>query len=132
VGGQVAARDPAHHWAKAIRAKDVDGSRSAYAPGVLAFDLINSLRYVATDAVRQRLKEWFSLFEGRIGYENRDLSITPMTSPSATASTTQRRPKGKRSTCIGATVCFHKIDGEWMVRIRIARCLSTWDQGGVA
>ena len=36
--------------AKAIRAKDVDGSVSSYAPDVLLFDVVNPLRSTGSDA----------------------------------------------------------------------------------
>jgi ketosteroid isomerase-like protein len=52
-------------WRQAIRAKDIDGSLSHYAPSVLAFDLIEPLRYEGLDAVRRRPDDWFSSFEGR-------------------------------------------------------------------
>src|SRR5581483_1995192 len=61
--------------AAAIRARDVDGSLSAYAPDVVAFDLIEPLQYRGSDAVRQRLEQWFSSFDGEIGYENREVGI---------------------------------------------------------
>jgi ketosteroid isomerase-like protein len=62
--------------AKAIRAKDIDGSGSNYAPDVLLFDVVNPLQRTGSDAARKRLAEWFASFRGPIGYELRDLSIT--------------------------------------------------------
>jgi ketosteroid isomerase-like protein len=60
---------------KAVRAKDVDGATSCYAPDVLSFDVVNPMRYVGAGAIRKRLEEWFSSFQGSIGLEIRDLSI---------------------------------------------------------
>ena len=34
-------------WAKAIRARDIDGSVFGYAPDVLTFDLVNPLQTLA-------------------------------------------------------------------------------------
>jgi len=106
-------------WGKAIRAKDVDASLASYAPDVLAFDLINPLRYVGIDAVRARLENWFSSFAGPIGYENRDLTIAmgddvafshSLNHVSATTKDGQRLDMYWR-----ATVCFCKLDGSWTV-----------------
>jgi ketosteroid isomerase-like protein len=63
-------------WADTIRAKDLDGSLSHYSPGVLTFDLVGPLQNLGMDAVRARLHDWFSSFDGPIDFENRDLSIT--------------------------------------------------------
>src|SRR5439155_22666832 len=62
-------------WVESIRAKDVEGSLANWAPDVVAFDLISTLRYVGSDAVGERLGNWFSSFEGPIRYETRDLAI---------------------------------------------------------
>ncbi len=61
---------------KAVRAKDIDGATSNYAPDVLSFDVVNPLRYFGAEAIRKRLEEWFSSFPGSIGLEIRDLNIT--------------------------------------------------------
>jgi len=106
-------------WAKAIRAKDIEGSLAHYARDVLAFDLIDPLRYVGSDAVRERLEQWFSSFDGPIGYENRDLSVTEgddvafahsLNHVDATTTAGQKIDMWWR-----ATVCFRKLDGRWMV-----------------
>lgn len=60
---------------KAVRAKDVNGAMSNYVPDVLLFDVVNPLPYAGSDAARKRAAEWFSTFEGPIGYEVRDLNI---------------------------------------------------------
>jgi uncharacterized protein (TIGR02246 family) len=105
--------------AKAIRAKDIDGSVSNYAPDVLLFDVVNPLRSVGSDAARKRLAEWFSSFRGPIGYELRDLSITTgddvafahsLSRVSATTTDGKKLDMWWR-----ATVCYRKIDGAWMV-----------------
>jgi ketosteroid isomerase-like protein len=60
----------------AVRTKDINGLMFNHAPDVLSFDVINPLRYTGSDAVRKRAQEWFSLYQGPIGYEFRDLRIT--------------------------------------------------------
>ena len=101
--------------AKAIRARDVDGSLSAYAPDVLLFDVVAPLRSMGSDVARKRLAEWFASFRGPIGYEVRDLSITAgndvafyhsLNRVSATTTDGQKLDMWWR-----ATVCCRKVDG---------------------
>lgn len=61
--------------AEATRAKNLDALLAHYAPDVLAFDIVNPLRYAGSDALRKRAAEWFSSFQGPIDYEICDLSI---------------------------------------------------------
>jgi len=105
--------------AKAIRAKDVDGSVACYAPDVLLFDVVKPLRYVGSEAARKRLAEWFASFQGPVGYELRDLAITTgddaafahsLNRVSATTTDGKNPDMWWR-----ATVCYRKFDGEWMV-----------------
>jgi uncharacterized protein (TIGR02246 family) len=105
--------------AKAVRARDVDGSVANYAPDVLLFDVVNPLQRMGSEAARKRLTEWFSSFQGPIGYELRDLSITTGDDVAfahslnrVSATTTDGR---KLAMWWRATVCYRKLDGEWMV-----------------
>jgi len=36
---------------------------------------VDPLQYVGSDAIRKRTEQWFSSFQGPIGYETRDLRI---------------------------------------------------------
>src|SRR5690242_3209239 len=60
----------------AIRAKDLDGVMSMYAPELVSFDIVPPLQYVGTDTYRKQWGEVFSTFPGPINYEIVDLSIT--------------------------------------------------------
>ena len=106
-------------WAEAIRAKDVDGSLSHYAPTVLAFDLVEPLRYVGLNALRLRLDNWLSSFDGPIDFENHDLSITGDEKVAFAHSLNHVRGTLRDGTNLNmywrATVCLRKIDGEWTV-----------------
>ena len=105
--------------AKAIRARDIGGSVSRYAPDILLFDVVNPLQSVGSDAARKRVAEWFATFQGPIGYELRDLSITAgedvafshsLNRVSATTTDGEKLDMWWR-----ATVCYRKLDGRWMV-----------------
>jgi uncharacterized protein (TIGR02246 family) len=105
--------------AKAIRARDIGGSVSRCAPDILLFDVVNPLQSVGSDAARKRVTEWFATFQGPIGYELRDLSITTgddvafshsLNRVSATTTDGEKLEMWWR-----ATVCYRKLDGRWMV-----------------
>jgi uncharacterized protein (TIGR02246 family) len=105
--------------ARAVRAKDVDGSLSGYAPDVLLFDVVDPLRSMGADAARERLAAWFASFRGPIGYELRELAITAGDDVAfghslkrVSATTTDGR---KLDMWWRATVCYRRIDGAWMV-----------------
>lgn len=104
---------------KAVRNKDVNASTSNLATEVLSFDVVNPLQKIGLDALRKRAEEWFSSFQGPIGYEIRDLSVTAgddvafshgLSHVSATKS-----DGGLLDMWWRTTVCFQKTDGKWTV-----------------
>lgn len=104
---------------KAVRAKDINGVMSNHAPDILAFDVVNPLQYIGSDTVRERAEEWFSLYQGPIGYETCDLSIT--TGDDVAFCHYLYRVSGTRTDggqvdmWVRATVCYCKINGIWMI-----------------
>jgi ketosteroid isomerase-like protein len=104
---------------EAVRTKDVNASMSDLAPDILSFDVVNPLQYIGSDASRKRAQDWFSSFQGPIGYENRDLSIA--TGDDVAFCHSLNRVNGTKTDgekiemWWRATVCFRKIDGKWMV-----------------
>ena len=105
--------------ARAIRAKDVEGSVSSYAPDVLLFDVVNPLRCVGSDALGRRLAEWFASFEGPLGYELCDLSITTGADVAFSHSLHRVSATTKDGTRLDmwwpATVCYRRTGGTWQV-----------------
>jgi uncharacterized protein (TIGR02246 family) len=103
----------------AIRAKDVNAVMTYYAPDVLTFDLLPPLQYRGAEAIRNRLSEWFSSFEGPIGFEMRGLEITEGGDVAFCHSLNGvigTNTGGKRvEMWWRATTCFRKIDGQWLV-----------------
>lgn len=55
--------------------KDLDRLMSLYAPEAVYFDVVPPLRYVGADALRERFRHWFSLWEGPIGQQLGDLTV---------------------------------------------------------
>jgi ketosteroid isomerase-like protein len=106
-------------WARALRTKKLDELMSHYAQDILVFDLAPPLQYVGIDAYRSNFEEWLLSFQGSIGYEIRDLSIT--TGDNVAFSRSLNRISGRRTNgeqtdvWVRATVCFRKIDGKWKV-----------------
>ena len=103
----------------AVRARDIDGATSRYASDVLSFDVVNELQYIGSDAIRKRLAEWFSSFQGSIGFDIQDLSITSggevgfSHSLNHVSATTTRG--GKLDMWWRETACYRKIDGKWII-----------------
>jgi uncharacterized protein (TIGR02246 family) len=117
--GECQIRTLMDNLADAIRSKDVNAITAQYAPDVLAFDLLPPLQYSGADAIRKRVSEWFSSFQGSIGFEMRNLSITAgddvayCYSLNGVSGTT--KGGAKVDMWWRATNCFRKIDGNWFV-----------------
>jgi uncharacterized protein (TIGR02246 family) len=105
--------------AKALRSKDVNGVMSHYAADVLTFDIVPPLQYLGTDAYRKNWGEWFESWQGPIGYEIRDLSITA--GDGVAFSHSVNRISGKRTNgedtdvWVRVTACFRKMNGKWKI-----------------
>ena len=106
-------------YAEALRARDLDGIMSIYAPEIVTFDLVPPLQYVGADAMRKRWEEALSSLPGPIGYEIADLSITvgddvafshSLNRISGTLNTGQ-----KTDLWLRWTACFRKINGQWLI-----------------
>jgi len=112
-------RERIDQWAKALRAKDVDGLMSHYAPDILVFDLAPPLQYEGAVAYRKNWADWFPSFQGPVGYEIRYLNIT--TGDDVAFCHSLNRISGLRTSgeqtdvWVRATVGFRRIDGKWMV-----------------
>jgi ketosteroid isomerase-like protein len=106
-------------WVEALRARDIDGVMSIYAPELVSFDLVPPLRYVGADTYRKHWLEGWSSIQGPMGYEVHDLDITvgddvaftrSFNRLSATLNTGQ-----KTDVWLRWTACFRKIGGKWLI-----------------
>ena len=104
---------------RALREKDVDGLMAHHTRDVLAFDALDPLRYAGLDTLKGRAAEWLSWYQGPIGYEVRDLSFTAGERVAfchylyrVSGTMTNGKEVGM---WVRATVCFNKIEGEWMI-----------------
>src|SRR5215472_2807790 len=103
----------------AIRNKDIGGVMSLYAKEVVSFDIVPPLRYVGADAFRNVWEEVFSSFQGPIGYEMHDLTIT--VGDDVAYSYSLNRISGtmnnglKTDLWLRWTACWRSINGKWLI-----------------
>ena len=103
----------------AVRNKDIGGVMSLYAPEVVSFDIVPLLRYLGADEFRKAWEEVFSSFQGPIGYELHDFTITMGDDVAFTYSL--NRISGtmnngqKTDLWLRWTACFRKINGQWLI-----------------
>jgi uncharacterized protein (TIGR02246 family) len=106
-------------FAAAVRTQNVDALMSNFAPDVLTFDVVGPLQAIGTDAARKRTEEWFASFEGPIGYQIRDLTITATDDIAFCHSLNQvsamRTDGQKLEMWWRATLGFRRIDGSWLI-----------------
>jgi ketosteroid isomerase-like protein len=103
----------------AVRKKDVNRATECVAPNILLFDVVNPLQYSGSDVLRKRAEQWFSSFDGPIGFEVRELNI--VAGDNVAFSHSLNRVSGK--TMNGkdlemwwrSTVCYRRIGGRWMI-----------------
>ena len=104
---------------EAIRGKNIEGVMALYAPEVVSFDIVPPLQYVGAEAFRKAWEAVFSSFQGPIGYDIHDLSITvgedvafthSLNRISGTLNTGQ-----KTDLWLRWTAGFRKINGKWLI-----------------
>jgi ketosteroid isomerase-like protein len=112
-------RSLVERWAGRLRAKDVEGVLSHYAPEIVSFDLAPPLQYAGMDSLRENLSAWFPTFRGPVGYEIRDLIVTASTDLAFCRSLNRiigsRADGTDTSVWIRMTLCCRKIDGAWKI-----------------
>ena len=105
--------------AEAIRAKDIDGVMSVYAPKIVSFDIVPPLRYVGADGKRRAWQEAFASSTGPLAYEVRDLNVTTRGELAFAHSVNHVNatlPNGSITDLwLRWTACFRRIHGVWLV-----------------
>jgi PhnB protein len=107
-------------WADAHRVKDAGRVVSHLAPGDVQFTMAPPLQYTGANARGEKaIAEWFSGFDGPMGYDVRELAITAgedaafchfLNRLSATA-----RHQGTFAMWNRVTLGFRKLDGRWLI-----------------
>jgi ketosteroid isomerase-like protein len=104
-------------WAYAIRNKNIEAAVSHYVHGVLLYDLAPPLLHRGVDVYKKELVGWFATFQGPVGFDVHDLSITA--GDGVAFATSLNRISGKRTSgeqtdvWVRATIGFAKKDGAW-------------------
>jgi ketosteroid isomerase-like protein len=102
-----------------VRAKDINALVSHYAGHVLSYDVVNPLQSTGPEAIGKRLQEWFSSFQGPIGFEFRDLDIAASTDLAFCHGLSHvngtKIDGAKLNMWYRTTACYCKIDGKWMI-----------------
>jgi len=105
--------------AEAIRAKDIDGVMSVYAPNIVSFDIVRPPRYAGADGKRRAWQEVFAAYPGPIAYEVRDLNVTTQGELAFVHSVNHvngRLASGHITDLwVRWTACFRRTDGVWLV-----------------
>jgi ketosteroid isomerase-like protein len=112
-------RQRVEDWAKAVRAKDIDGVLSLYATNNVSFDLDPPLRYAGADNKRQAWQEFFAARSGPINYEVFELNVTAQGEIAFAHSLNHvsgTMADGHKSDLwVRWTACFRRVDGVWLV-----------------
>jgi len=106
----------------ALRAKDIDGVISLYAPNLVSFDIaphFGALRYFGADNKRRAWQEAFDTFTGPFSYEIHELNVTTegelafvhsLNHVKASLASAQITEVWLRW-----TACLRRIDGLWLI-----------------
>lgn len=106
-------------WAKAIRARDMYGVVSLYAPDIVSFDIGPPLRYAGIDSKHRAWQAMFAAYSGAIGYDVTDLAVTvngDMAFAHSLNHVSGKLASGHDSDMwLRWAACFRRIDGVWLV-----------------
>jgi ketosteroid isomerase-like protein len=105
--------------AEAIRAMDLEGVMSIYAPDIVSFDIVPPLQHVGAEGKRKNWVDAFAMYQHPLGYEIRDLIITHCDGVAFAHSLNRISGTLKNGNRIDfwlrSTTCFRKIDGNWLI-----------------
>jgi uncharacterized protein (TIGR02246 family) len=116
---EAAIRELIDGFVTSIRAKDINGVMSVFAPEVVSFDVGPPLQHGGGEAFMKRWQELFESFQDPIDYEVRDLIITA--GDDVAFSHSLNRISGtmkngqKTDRWLRWTACYRKTDGKWLI-----------------
>ena len=104
-------------WSNALRTKNAAGVVAHHAPDYVHFSLAPPL--ISTGGDTRGLEAWFATWQGPIGYEIRDLSITAGDDAAFCHSLNRmsgtKTDGAKPDLWFRLTLGFRKIGGEWKI-----------------
>ena len=107
-------------WAKAFRARDLNGIMSIYEPGetLVGFDIVPPLQYIGFEAYKKDYQEFLDQFQSTIDVEYRDLNIvagdTVAFSRGLERMTGTLKNGQKFDAWVRFTECYRKTNGHWL------------------
>lgn len=118
---EAAIRELYDRWAKAFRARDIDGIMSVYASEgtVVGYDIVPPLQYVGKEAYRKDYEMFLAQYDGPVDVEYRDLRI--VASGDVAFIHALERMSGtlkngqKSDVWVRATSGLRKIKGKWFI-----------------
>jgi ketosteroid isomerase-like protein len=118
IAAEAQVRERLLSWVNSIRSRDTARVLAHYAPDVPTFNVTTPLSYASSAATAKAWQEWSSSFDGPIGYEVRELTITAGNDVAFAHSlnrVTGTRKDGKKvAMWLRATIGLRKIEGLWM------------------
>ena len=104
---------------EALRAMDLEGVMSLYAPDIVSFDIVPPLRHVGEKAKEKNWAHAFAIYQRPLGYEIRDLTITVGDDVAFGHSFNRLSGTSESGDMVGPwvrfTAGFRKIDGNWFI-----------------
>jgi len=113
---------------EALRAMDLEGVMSLYAPDIVSFDIVPPLRHVGATAKEKNWAHLFVMYQRPLGYEIRDLTLTlgdDLAFGRSLNRVSGTLKNGNRTNFwLRWTACFRKIDATGSSRTTRFQCLS--------
>ena len=107
------------NWSATVRARDIDGLMSLYAPGIVYFDVVPPLRVVGAEAVRRNFLRWFDGWKSGIGSESRDLVIHASGDTAIAFKLHRTSGTQKDGRAVGfwvrVTCCCQRLNDQWLI-----------------
>jgi ketosteroid isomerase-like protein len=105
--------------AEAVRAMEIEGVKSIYAPDMVTFDIVPPLQHSRAEAKWKNWADVFAAYQHPLGYEIRDLTIAVGDDVAFGRSLNRisgTLKSGKRSDFwLRWTTCFQKAQGNWRI-----------------
>ena len=103
----------------AIRAMDLEGVKSLFAPDIVSFDIVPPIQHVSAPAKWKNWADVFATYQRPLGYELKDLVITVGDdvafghSLNRISGTLKSGPRADY--WVRWTTCFRKLGGTWLI-----------------
>jgi ketosteroid isomerase-like protein len=104
---------------EAIRAMDIEGVKSIYAPDIVSFDIVPPLLHAGAEAQWENWADVFTTYQRPLDYEIRGLTIT-VSNDIAFGRSLNRfsgtlKDGSRNEFWLRWTTCFRKVDGHWLI-----------------